>query len=238
MAQAGTAGTDRKGRRGDEAPTRIAYRVLDLRCKGLTLRVAPDGGKTWNLSFRIKGAGVRRLSLGRFDDVDLEAARQRANEITSAARQGRDLIADEGAAREEHKQSFTVERLIGEYLRRRVTGRLRTAREIEQTLKRALAGVMTRKAVDIRRRDLRELLDEVADRGLERAVAGNSVPGHRRYVQMGREPRHRRRKPSRRPRLVQPRPTARSRALGGRGAAAVEMGDDSRNISIGVAAIL
>jgi hypothetical protein len=38
-----------------------AYLVTDLRCKGLALRVAADGGKTWNLSFRIKGAGVRRV---------------------------------------------------------------------------------------------------------------------------------------------------------------------------------
>jgi integrase len=150
-------------------PDAVAYLVTDLRCKGLALRVAASG-KTWNLSFRIKGAGVRRLSLGRYEDVGLEAARQRANEITLAARQGRDLIADEGAKRDQHKQSFTVERLIDEYLRRRVTGRLRTARKIEQTLKRALAPLMTRKASDIKRRDLRELLDAVADRGLERAA--------------------------------------------------------------------
>ena len=66
-----------------------AYLVTDLRCKGLALRVAADRGKTWNLCFRIKGAGVRRLSLGSYEDVGLEAARERANEITLAARQGR-----------------------------------------------------------------------------------------------------------------------------------------------------
>jgi Arm DNA-binding domain len=146
-------------------PDSGAYLVTDLRCKGLALRVAADGGKTWNLSFRIKGAGVRRLSLGSYEDVGLEAARRRANEITLAARQGVDLIADEGAKRDQHKQSFTVERLISEYMRRRVTGRLRTAGEIERRLKRALAPMMTRKAADIRRRDLRELLDAVADGG-------------------------------------------------------------------------
>ena len=133
--------------------------------------MAIDGGKTWNLSFRIKGAGVRRLSLGRYEDVGLEAARRRANEITLAARQGRDLIADEAAGRDQHEQSFTVERLIDEYVRRRVAGRLRTAGEIERRLKRALAGVLSRKAAEIRRRDLRQLLDEVADRGLEREAS-------------------------------------------------------------------
>ena len=59
-----------------------AYRVRDLRCKGLALRVAANGGKTWDLGFRIKGEGVRRSSLGRCeDDVGLEAARRRANEL-------------------------------------------------------------------------------------------------------------------------------------------------------------
>ena len=120
-----------KGHRGHEARRGGAYRVPDLRCKGLALRVAAMAARL-GPRFRIKGAGVRRLSLGRYEDVGLEAARQRANEITSAARQGRDLIADEAAKRDQHKQSFTVERLIDEYVRRRVTGRLSTAGEIEQ----------------------------------------------------------------------------------------------------------
>jgi integrase len=149
-------------------PNAIAYRVSDTRAKGLALRVAADGGKTWNLSFRIKGAGVRRLSLGRYEDVPLEAARRRANEITEAARQGVDFVAAEAAKRDAHKQSFTVARLIDEYVRRRVTGRLRTADEVESRLKRALASILTHKASDIRRRDLRELLDAVADRGFTR----------------------------------------------------------------------
>ena len=151
-------------------PDTAAYRAPDLRCKGLALRVAADGGKTWELGFRIKHAGVRRLSLGRYEDIGLEQARRRANEITEAARKGVDLIAAETAKRDEHKQSFTVERLISEYLRRRVTGRLRTAGEIERTLKRTLAPLLTRKASDIKRRDLRELTDAIADRGLERAA--------------------------------------------------------------------
>src|ERR1700722_17437908 len=98
-----------------------AYRAPDLRAKGLALRVAANGGKTWDLAYRIKGKGVRRPSLGRYEDVALEAARQRANELTSAARQGRDLIAEEETARDERDQSFTVERLISEYLKRAVT---------------------------------------------------------------------------------------------------------------------
>jgi integrase len=49
-----------------------------------------------------------------------------------------------------------------------VSGRLRTAKQIESTLKRGLAPLMTRKAPEIKRRDLRQLLDALADQGLER----------------------------------------------------------------------
>ena len=77
--------------RSAEAP----YRVRDQRCIGLAVRVAPSGVKTWDLAYRIRGSGkVRRLSLGRVGDISLEEARERANKLTSAARAGRDLIAE------------------------------------------------------------------------------------------------------------------------------------------------
>jgi len=129
--------------------------------------VARDGGKTWDLAFRIKGGGVKRLSLGRFDDVGLEAARERANTLTSAARRGIDLVASEAAARDEHGRSFTVGELINDYVKRRVAGKLKTAGDIESRLRRTLASVLTRKAADIRRRDLRMLFDETVDQGYE-----------------------------------------------------------------------
>jgi integrase len=111
---------------------------------------------------------VRRISLGRVTDVSLERARERANELTSAARAGRDLIAEEDESRAAAASRLTVEQLIEVYVRRRVAGRLRTAKEIESRLKRALAPIMPRHAEDIRRRDLRELFDQCADQGIGR----------------------------------------------------------------------
>ena len=141
-----------------------AYSVPDLRCRGLSIRVATDGGKTWSTAYRIKGKGVKRYSLGRYEDVGLEAMRNRANDLTKAGREGRDLIAKEEADRDEHQQSYTLERVVLEYAKRRLKGRLKTANETERRLRRALASLMQRKAIDIRRRDLRELLDKVADK--------------------------------------------------------------------------
>ena len=59
---------------------------------------------------------MRRLSLGRTSDVGLEQARERANELTSAARGGRDLIGEEGEARDAAASRITVETLIDLYL--------------------------------------------------------------------------------------------------------------------------
>ena len=148
-----------------EAP----YRVSDQRCIGLAVRVAPSGLKTWDLAYRIRGSGkVRRLSLGRVTDVTLEKARERANQLTSAARAGRDLVAEEEECRVAAAAKLTIEKLIDLYVRRRVAGRLRTATEIERRLNRALAPVLARHADELRRRDIRELLDAAADRGFER----------------------------------------------------------------------
>jgi hypothetical protein len=115
-------------------PAAEPYRVPDQLCRGLAIRVAVGGAKTWDCAYRIaKGGPQRRLSLGNFKDVPLEQARARAFELTSAARQGRDLIAEESQA---HDQ-LTVAELIDRYLIGKVRNRLRSAVEIERTIRRA-----------------------------------------------------------------------------------------------------
>ena len=150
-------------------PAEVAYRMSDQRCIGLAVRVAPSGIKTWDLAYRIRGSQkTRRLSLGRVSDVNLDKARERANELTRAARMGRDLIAEEEQRRAAAASRLTVEKLIELYVKRRVVGRLRTAKETESRLKRALSTIVERHAEDIRRRDLRELFDQCADQGIGR----------------------------------------------------------------------
>ena len=103
--------------------------------------------------------------------MSLERARERANELTSAARAGRDLIAEE----EERPSSLRlrgspVEKLIANFMfdaaRHRAACALPSISSA--VLKRALAPILNRYADDIRRRDIRELLDAVADQGIER----------------------------------------------------------------------
>jgi integrase len=140
-------------------PEAEPYRVPDQLCRGLAIRVAPSGQKTWDCAFRVaKGGPQRRLSLGKFVDVTLEQARARAFELTSAARLGRDLIADESQARDE----LTVVDLIDRYLAGKVKNRLRSALEIERTLRRVLAPLASKSAASVQRRDLARLFDDIA----------------------------------------------------------------------------
>jgi integrase len=149
-----------------------AYRVPDARCKGLALRVAPNGGRTWATHYRVKGGADKRVSLGKIEDLSLEVARERTNQLTSAARRGIDLIVEEASnvaqtaqRKAAEAQELTIEDLIAAYVRKRVSGRLRSAARVESRLRRALAPIAATKATDVKRRDLRPLLEAVSDSG-------------------------------------------------------------------------
>ena len=151
-----------EGLRRDET----AYRVCDTRCSALAVRVAPSGKKTWDVAYRVRGSGVyRRLSLGQFPSVGLDAARVRALELTDAAKAGRDLLEEERAVKAAADARLTVGQLVELFMSRKVRGRLRTAGEMQLRFDRTFASLKGRYADEIRRRDLREVLDRVADRG-------------------------------------------------------------------------
>ena len=149
------------------------YCVKDLRAVGLLLRVASSGEKTWPLSYRIRGAPkVVHTSLGRYGDpgASLEEARVRANELTRAARQRGDLIAEEEADRDAKARAMTLGALRDSYLKRRVVGRLRSSASVESILRRVLEPLASMPANDVKKRDLSPLLGKIAARGHVRAA--------------------------------------------------------------------
>ena len=149
------------------------YCVKDLRAVGLLLRVAPSGEKTWPLSYRISGLNkVVHTSLGRYGDpgASLEEARARSNELTAAARQGIDLIANEAEASEARARAITLGALTDSYLKRHVVGRLRSSANVERILRRVLEPLALMPAAEVKRRDLLFLLEEIAARGHIRAA--------------------------------------------------------------------
>lgn len=157
-------------------PADKAYRVPDARCGGLAARVAPSGAITFDLAYRVAKTKIyRRLSLGSFPEITLEAARDRAHELTRAARAGIDILASEAGATSAAAARITLGDLAEKYLARKVRGRLRTDVEIERRLARTIITLKDRFADEVQRRDLRELLDTVADAGLWREVEHRRV---------------------------------------------------------------
>lgn len=146
------------------------FRIRDTKTAGLSVRVSTAGVVTFYVTARVKGSGeVFSRPIGRFsDDLTLQQARDRAEEITKAARAGRYLIEEEKQARREVEDALTIEALIERYLRSRVRGKLRTAEEIDRRLRRGLKPLLGMKAETVRRKHIRELLDEVAESGRER----------------------------------------------------------------------
>ena len=152
------------------------YLWRDTRVSALAIRIATSGEKTWDCVYRISGSGIlKRLSLGRYDDLgaSLEEARARAYELTSAARQGVDLVARELDARDAKARAITVDKLVELYLARRVIGRLRSASSVTSTIRRVLTPLASMGASEVKRRDLAPLFEVVAAEGHERA-AGNA----------------------------------------------------------------
>jgi integrase len=157
-------------------PSTEAFKVKDALTPGLSFRVATDGAITAYVACRVKGAskgisspiGIFLRADGRSGDKSLQELRDRANEITKAARAGRNIIKEEVAATVEAERAITVRQLINRYVSSRVKGKLRTAAEIERRLLRALEPIESQKAEQIRRRDIITLLDEVAEDGRER----------------------------------------------------------------------
>ena len=85
-------------------PTEAPYRVPDERCKGLAVRVAPSGVRTWDLAYRIRGTGkMRRLSLGKRTLAPI-LQRYAADVRRRDIREILDAMADQGKGREAEKR--------------------------------------------------------------------------------------------------------------------------------------
>lgn len=80
-----------------KGPKAKPYKVGDAR--GLYLLVTPAGGKLWRFDYRF-GGKRRTMSLGAYDDVTLEAARDKLHEARKILASGRDpMVARKDAQR-------------------------------------------------------------------------------------------------------------------------------------------
>jgi integrase len=141
-------------------PATAPYYVTDTVRRGLQLRVALDGSKSWSYRYRI-GRRLRRLTLGDTKTLDLAEARQRAK---AAAKQVSNGI-DPAQVKAEQRTADTFEDLANEYIAKHAKTKKRSWKEDQRMLNADLLPFWKhRLARDITRRDIRDRVEVIAER--------------------------------------------------------------------------
>lgn len=164
-----------------EAVKPIAKRTeyFDTYTTGLALRVSDRGIKTWVLLYRTqpdddpqtppadkKAPRLRRLTLGRYPDLDLKAARRKAEIQRGKIANGNDPAGVKQALRRTPQRRDTVGDLAQDYLEKYAKVKKRSWREDDRMLSvEVLPHWKARSVKSLTRRDVRELVEAIADGG-------------------------------------------------------------------------
>jgi integrase len=160
--------TDRALRALRPAPAGERYTLYDDLVPPLAARVTDKGAISFIVYRRV--AGMRRPlrhKLGRYPELTLEKARQKAREALGEMAAGRRPSEREERQRleEAQRRANTVAGVAEDFIKRHVA-KLRTARKIEAMLRRELiARWGDRPVTSITRRDAVVLLEKIVDRG-------------------------------------------------------------------------
>ena len=101
----------------DRPPAGVKERFLrDDLMRGLGVRITAQGGKSFVFEARIKGR-PRRLTIGRWPDMNIPQARDKAAEYRAAIARGEDPAQERSAARQEATFAQLIERYLNEYSR-------------------------------------------------------------------------------------------------------------------------
>ncbi|WP_164721631.1 integrase arm-type DNA-binding domain-containing protein [Silicimonas algicola] len=149
--------------------------IPDPALSGLYLVVQPSGAKSWAFRYRHDGRPCK-LTLGRWPALGLAAARAAATMAVDATQHGRDPCAEKREARAEAAERADrdlFDTLLSDFKRRHVA-KLKSARTVSRELDRfALKAWHGRNIHAITRRDVVDLLDEIAESG--RGVTANRI---------------------------------------------------------------
>ena len=139
--------------------------IPDGKVPGLVLRVTPTGVKTWALRYRLGGgrAGrLRRITLGQYPVVGLATARRKATTVLRKVDAGDDPAEE----KIESRRADTIEALAREYIERHAKPHKRSWREDSRMLDRDILPAWRHvKVQDLTRRNVRDLIDGIVDRG-------------------------------------------------------------------------
>ena len=137
----------------------------DDKVPGLALRVTPHGAKTWAVRYRVAGGRsgrVRRLTLGRYPVMGLQAARKAARKALRAVDGGGDPASEKRASR----LGETVGDLAKDYLAKHAKPHKKSWKDDDRMLNaEVLPAWKARKVHELTRRDVRALIEAIAERG-------------------------------------------------------------------------
>ena len=136
---------------------------------GFGIRVSPSSRKTFVYMYWLNGK-PRRMTLGTYgdglDQLSLAEARVKHAEAKKARGEGRDPGAETVETRRAEREAETVADLVEQYLEKWARPRKRSAAEDERILHKDVVPYWgSRKAKEIRRRDIIALLDRIVERG-------------------------------------------------------------------------
>lgn len=141
--------------------------------KGLTLIVQPTGAKSWQVRYRAGGVR-RRMGLGSYPAVSLADARKSANAALLEVLQGNDPAGERKAKKTvQLSDRDKVGALIEQFAKRHLST-LKSGETAKRELNRHVVSVWGDRDIhDIKKRDVIDLLDGIADSG--RVVSANRV---------------------------------------------------------------
>lgn len=146
------------GRLKPSAGRRMEY--FDAATPGLALRVTEHGAKSWTVLYRHRGR-LRRLTLGDATVISLATARTRARDALNEASEGTDPATE----KQQEKKAETIEDLAREYIERHAKKHKRSWKEDDRILRANVLPEWKHRAIeDITRRDVRQLVEKIAER--------------------------------------------------------------------------
>jgi integrase len=138
---------------------RVEY--IDEKVPGLALRVTPNGAKSWTVRYRHRGR-LRRVTLGSVSVISLAKARERVRDLLHDASKGVDVATEKQAGR----RAQTIGELANLYIAKLAKPRKRSWKADDNLLRHKVLPKWRRRAIaDIRRADVRQLVEGVAEAG-------------------------------------------------------------------------
>jgi integrase len=128
----------------------------------LGVRVSRSGRRTWIFMYRFSGR-ARMATLGLYPRMTVAAAHAAAGALMEALERGQDPSRERLEARRELQRAPTVEKLAEDFIELYAKRRKRTWENDQATLaKHVIPRIGHLKANDVRRRDILEMLEEIA----------------------------------------------------------------------------